>query len=310
MTDDDRARMMVDLRDTVRQLGMAVDMADIIADGVHMVVHLRPADVVARVATLYPQDTPSQRRRALAHELDVANHLLANGVGAVRPADLAGPHPVQDTWFTLWRYYAARPGAPAVTSERLWEAIRAFREAFDGPQGATVTQRPVLAPLVPWRAAAEGARRLAGTPWFEDPKIAELLRIYNELDAHLASMPLVPAHGDAHPGNLLVAGDGKPRWLDFEDVSLMPVHWDHACVVARARLLGLGVNHASWVERAVLAELPEPALRDEWHILLLARAVQITLVGRFFEAYGHEEAEVTAARIEGTQRLLASIKLP
>ncbi len=52
----------------------------------------------------------------------------------------------------------------------------------------------------------------------------------------MKDVPLLPAHGDAHPGNLLPTSHGW-RWIDCEDVSSMPQFWDLASFFANPALL-------------------------------------------------------------------------
>jgi hypothetical protein len=293
-----------ELQAAVSDLGFPVKRARVIADGAHHIVLLKPANVVARVATLFPGDEPAHRYSTLANELKVARCLAARGVGTILPAAPAGPHPLGSTWFTLWGFQARQPAAVPVTAAQLWEAITGFHAALDDLAEVPADQRPALPVLGPWREAAECVRRLDGTQWLAEPAIARMVRLYEYLDPRIASLELAPAHGDAHRGNLRVGDGGELLWLDFEDVSLMPRYWDAACVVARNRLLGLDPEHSPWFERAVRAELPAAAVHTEWELVLLARAVQATLVGRFFEAFGHEEDWVTQARITGTRTLL------
>jgi len=294
---------LASLREVVRNLGHDAQRATLLADGVHAIVRLEPCDLVARIATLFPQDSPLARRRALINEISVARHLELNRVGSVLPFESPGPFSLGDTWFSLWHYYAEDPKEVPVSPVRVLTALNEFQGAFAKPRFQSRVDQPVLSPFVPWDAVDISVRRLLGTSWLDDPGVARMLSAYRSLDVRIRAMPLVPAHGDAHQGNLLVsAHDERVRWLDFEDVGLMPYFWDAACVVARARLLGLGEEQAEWVERSVLATKNNDA---EWRFILAARAVQITLIGRYFEAYGHEDERITQLRIEGARRLLA-----
>ncbi|WP_229725650.1 phosphotransferase family protein [Calditerricola satsumensis] len=46
----------------------------------------------------------------------------------------------------------------------------------------------------------------------------------------LSEADVLPAHGDAHLGNLLASPQGW-LWIDFEDASRMPRFWDLACAL-------------------------------------------------------------------------------
>lgn len=56
-----------------------------------------------------------------------------------------------------------------------------------------------------------------------------------EVNERVQSEVLYPAHGDAHPGNRLATGIGW-RWIDFEDISLMPKFWDLASCIGNTAL--------------------------------------------------------------------------
>lgn len=97
--------------------------------------------------------------------------------------------------------------------------------------------------LPPWGAwthvteAVEHLRIVAG----QDVQVGKILSEVERVRQQLQGEPLVPAHGDAHRGNLLPTEQGW-RWIDFEDVSLMPRYWDLASFIANTALFD-GVDH-------------------------------------------------------------------
>ena len=62
----------------------------VLADGANIVVHLRPAPVVAKVAASTPEVRPRVQRR-LQRELDVSAFLAAEGAPVSRPARRCPP---------------------------------------------------------------------------------------------------------------------------------------------------------------------------------------------------------------------------
>ena len=119
-----------------REHGVACDEAVRIAAGSNVLVHLKPAPVVARVmtGTAVLHDDVEQW---LAREVAVGAFLAERTDLVVPPSDLLppGPHERDGLWMTLWRFVAHDAQAP--------------------PPRATGT-RPFAA------GAACGARRLPG----------------------------------------------------------------------------------------------------------------------------------------------------
>src|SRR3954462_13249066 len=100
-----------------REYGVACDEAVRIAAGSNVVVHLRPAPVVARVmtGTAVLHDDPE---RWLAREVAVGAFLAGRTDLVVAPTDILppGPHEQDGLWMTLWTFVAhdehARPPEP------------------------------------------------------------------------------------------------------------------------------------------------------------------------------------------------------
>src|SRR3954454_17701921 len=90
-----------------REYGVACDEAVRIAAGSNVVVHLKPAPVVARVmtGTAVLHDDPE---RWLAREVAVGAFLAGRTDLVVAPTDLLppGPHERDGLWLTLWTFVA------------------------------------------------------------------------------------------------------------------------------------------------------------------------------------------------------------
>ena len=97
----------------VRAHGVDVDRPAVLADVANLLVHLRPAPLVTKVAL----STHLVREPAvwLARELAVARHLDASGVPVVRAGDLlpAGVHERDGQVMTFWRHLPHDPAAVA-----------------------------------------------------------------------------------------------------------------------------------------------------------------------------------------------------
>src|SRR3954469_21713771 len=119
-----------------REHGVACDEAVPIAAGSNVLVHLKPAPVVARVmtGTAALHDDPE---RWLAREVAVASFLAERTDLVVAPTDLLppGPHERDGLWMTLWRYVAHDPQAPPPEAAELGRSLRRLHEALAGFPG-------------------------------------------------------------------------------------------------------------------------------------------------------------------------------
>jgi len=203
-----------------RSFGLRVDDPVILRDQLNVLVHLRPAPVVARVA-----GTITRARRGTTwqeRELSVAGHLARAGAPVVAPSTELppGPHVYQGRVLSFWEY--APPTElvdPAAAGEALahcHEALRSYEGSL--PLLGTVTEAEAL------------LARLAAEETIDPETATDLLVQFQELIPVLSELrsPVQPLHGDAHLGNVL----GGRLWNDWEDTCLGPVGWDAACLLA------------------------------------------------------------------------------
>jgi streptomycin 6-kinase len=189
-----------------RKLGLTFDEAVVLGRGMNVLVHLRPAPVVARVTRLAHLVRSPE---SLAGGVALAKAL---GERAVPPTALIdpGPHLEAGRYITFWTY---RTGRPASASEA-GAALRAFHEkaaAYTGP----------LRSFDPRPEALRIADLVGG-------EAGELLRAA----AHRLTPPELPQqaiHGDAHFENVLAGG----VWQDFDEACAGPREWDIACMIHR-----------------------------------------------------------------------------
>jgi hypothetical protein len=221
-----------------REHGVACDEAVRIAAGSNVLVHLKPAPVVARVmtGTAILHDDAAQW---LAREVAVGTFLAERTDLVVPPSDLLppGPHERDGLWMTLWTFVPHDEPAPPPEPGELGRSLRALHAALAGFPGD-------LAPLSEIRAWLERLLvEVRPSPPLTQRDI-DALRF--ELDALTpavfeSSLPAQALHGDASIGNLLRTDSGLV-WNDLEDVCAGPVAWDVAGLVASATARGHGAK--------------------------------------------------------------------
>lgn len=279
---------MAEVLATVRDLGLADVQPVILNNAGNLTVHLVPYPLVARIAKLFQGDHPEYWRGVWLRELKVVDHLRLRGVPVVPYAATVppGPHPVGDTWMTLWEY-AEPTSLPALGGQDAVHMVSDLAEAmldFHEPL-------PTLGVWGHVRESMEGLRDLRP----HDDRIVRLLLAFEEIDGRMRGMEtFVPAHGDAHPGNLLSTGRGW-RWIDFEDVSLMPPYWDYASFIGNTALFH-GFDHpvvACMVSQYVLAKD-----RPSFQFALRARAVMSTTTNLFLALQGHGDLEFANSQLD------------
>lgn len=187
--------------------GLVADDPVVLRDAWHVLVHLRPLPIVARVSSGLPYpDGPSEDD--VVRELAVASHAARAGAAVVPPSDLLdpGPHRRGDHVVAFWTYVGQPREVEPVAAG---EALRAIHEALADYEGdlpslhtddlAAITDR--LEPSADVEFLRElGLRQPAGT--------AQAL------------------HGDAHLANCMPG----PLWHDFETACRGPREFDLAAL--------------------------------------------------------------------------------
>jgi hypothetical protein len=204
---------------------VACDDAVVLAGGSNVLVHLRPAPVVARVMTgtaLLHDDVESW----LTREVAVGAFLGERGL-AVPPSDLLVPGPYQrdGLWMTFWKFVEHDASEALPPASELGGSLRELHAALANFAGE-------LGPLSDIR------------DWLDRLLVAlhdrdELRSRLHELTPTVFESPL-PAqaiHGDASMSNLFRTENGL-IWSDLEDACVGPVHWDVAGLVVEARATG------------------------------------------------------------------------
>ena len=231
---------------------MACDEAVRIAGGSNVLVHLKPAPVVARVmaGTAVLHDDAEQW---LAREVAVGAFLAERTDLVVPPSDILppGPHEHDGLWMTLWEFVPHDEQAQPPEPRELGRSLRGLHAALADFPG-------VLAPLSDVRDWLE--RLLAGLRPSPPLTQRDIDWLRFELDAltpavFASSLPAQALHGDASISNLLRTDSGLV-WNDLEDVCAGPVAWDISGLVASARARG---QSAKFIEE-LLAAYGEPGV--------------------------------------------------
>jgi hypothetical protein len=212
-----------------REHGIDVTEPQVLADGANAMVHLRPAPVVARVATTTGV-VRVEPQRWLARDLAVAAFLARHGAPVVPPSDDVppGPHRHDDLWLTFWRFMP-HDTAEEPSPVSLGRALASLHEVLRGFDG----ELPWLGP--PREDARGVLDRLEALELVVGDEIARLRGALDDCDDAMraVSLPAQALHGDANHRNVLMTEQGL-CWTDFEDACSGPVAWDIATVLRRS----------------------------------------------------------------------------
>ena len=227
------ARAVAAARAVALANSVACDDAVVVAAGSNVLVHLKPAPVIARVMT-GTAELHTDVESWLAREVAVGAFLGERGL-AVPPSDVLepGPHQYQGVWMTFWRFVEHDASRPVPSAHELGGSLRELHAAladFPGELGQLSEVRDWLD-----RLAAE----LRPSPGLSSQE-RDLLRSHlQELSPSVFESPL-PAqaiHGDASIGNVFRTDNGLV-WNDLEDACIGPVHWDVAGLLIELRADG------------------------------------------------------------------------
>jgi Phosphotransferase enzyme family len=214
--------------------GVTVSEVVVLKDCFNLVLELRPARVVVRVATVTALVRP-RIDLCIAREIAVAEQLASRAPGiAIRPSDAMqpGPHRRDGHWLSFWEFVEHRPGVLA-TPDEVGLRLRGLHTALAGCETAADYLDVPFGDIREFCRSPLGARLME--PAARWALVAEAEQLSGLCEAGRAAAQ--PLHGDAHPGNLLGTPDGW-RWADLEETMLGPVQWDLACLVKCRRCDG------------------------------------------------------------------------
>jgi hypothetical protein len=204
--------------------------AKILRDRGNLLVHLSPAPVVARVATL--TGTRRAGDRWLQREVGVADFLARAGAPVVAPSvELdPGPHTHDGISLSFWNYVTEieRPLDAAEAGRRL----RVCHEALADYEGE-------LEPLGTLTEAECWLEDLAADGHIGAGLAARLRNDASEARQRITALglPMQAVHGDAHLDNAINTAAG-PLWNDWEDTCVAPRGLDLGCLEAAASVWG------------------------------------------------------------------------
>ena len=208
-----------------QRLGLPHDQPVVLSNRGKLLVHLTPAPVVARVATL----TARSRRDPiewLAREVAVAGYVASRGGPVVAPAENAGPYWQDGFAISLWEHIRALDAVPGPADvgfvlARLHKIARECPAELGGLNAATDQITDGLAMLE--REAILDTATLATLREAHTVALSEMRAI--------GGAPVV-LHGDAHHGNLLAEPNRGWLWIDLEETGRGPAAWDLATMVS------------------------------------------------------------------------------
>jgi hypothetical protein len=213
-----------------RKLGLESVDPVLVGQSSNVLVHLRPAPVVARVMTATAA-LHADEEAWLTHELSVTGFAAAAGAPVVAPSDRLPPGPYQHDglWLSFWELAAERTGGGELSGAEVGRSLKELHDALAGYEAAD---------LPPFTVA--------------------LGELGVTIDDERADLPWQALHGDTSLSNLLDTDRG-PLWNDFEDVCRGPVVWDLAGVVQSAEQRG---RPAGFAEEALDAYGHAPGIDD------------------------------------------------
>ncbi len=228
---DLKGRALAAARAVANAHGLAQPEATVIYSGSNVLVHLRPAPVVARVmtGTVALHDDPE---KWLEREVSVLRFLAPSRV-AVAPSSLIapGPHQHDGMWMTFSEWIPdIKHRSHLDDAHRLGRALRNLHDelrTFNGDLGGP-------------RALREDIERLHGqlqpTDAVEAGQVSSLRARLDAVDEVVfnSTPPTQALHGDVSLSNLLHTPQ-RLVWNDFEDTFRGPVHWDVASYVISLR---------------------------------------------------------------------------
>jgi len=257
---DLRQRALAAAVAAARRHGLRVEEPLLLHDASNVLVHLRPAPVVARVATTTAMSRGGGGEH-LAREIAIAAHLARAGAPVIPPSGEVdpGPHMEDGMSLSFWQLAERLPGPPSPAA-----AGRALRECHEALAGAHLQ-------LPPLEALHEAGRVLdmpVGAEIHSADDMAMLREGLATVLERLSGLPLGPVHGDSHLANVMHAENGT-LWFDWEDAFAGPVEWDLGVLVGQARIFGADET----LQQAALRAYG-PAEEDTLDLMVEARALQ------------------------------------
>jgi Ser/Thr protein kinase RdoA (MazF antagonist) len=218
--------------------GLRVDDAVVLNDSNRLAVHLRPGDVLARVA-------PCSRQNGAEFEVKVARRLAETGapLATLDPRVEPRVYEQDDFAVTLWTYYEALPPHDIAPGEYAGALARLH---------AGMRQADLTGDWLPhFMNRVDEAQHLVDDPT-NNPEIAGADRELLGTTLRTMSRAIIDRgaseqllHGEPHPGNVLRTRDGL-LFVDLETCCRGPVEFDiaHAAVNASGPPIEVAAHYA------------------------------------------------------------------
>ena len=202
-----------------RALGVRCEEPVVLREAWHVLVHLRPSPIVARISSGVPfPEGPNPED--VVRELEVAGHAARAGAPVVPPSTDVdpGPHRRGGHIVTFWRYIDARGDVDPRAAGRRLRMIHDALLDYEGELPPAGHPDDVDAMLDSVEGSAD----------------VELLRVLVTREVGVDGQAL---HGDAHLENCLQSVGG-PLWHDFETSCRGPREYDLAALTLQDRSRG------------------------------------------------------------------------
>jgi Ser/Thr protein kinase RdoA (MazF antagonist) len=208
-----------------RKYGVGVEEPRVLNDLFSLMVHLRPAPVVARVSSCMPK-LRSPITDWHAREIAVTTFLSEQGAPVVAPSRALppGPHTYDGFAISFWTYVHRDPDRTPTAADcsAMLVDLHAVLRSYAGEL-----------PMLGDNAIARGLEALDHVGSVLSEAEVDRLRAAAERLSPFLQAPsdhAQPLHGDAHAGNLIATRDGLV-WIDFEEACRGPVEWDLATMM-------------------------------------------------------------------------------
>lgn len=223
--------------EVAKQQGLKFDEAVVLQDKSNLVVHLRPAPVVARVATT--TGTVRFGDAWFAKEVAVASYLATAGAPVVSPSNIVSPGPHQHNGLVLsfWEFVEEVDELP--DANIAGQALRECHAALVDFGGELTILDPLseseslLLSLI-----SQGAFSLSDSQMLQAVN-HKLKNRFQQLQ-----LPMQPLHGDSNFSNVLNTTRGV-LWTDWEDTFIGHIAWDIACLIASSHVFGTDMERAT-----------------------------------------------------------------
>lgn len=238
-----------------RAQGLRCDDPHVLRDAWHVLVHLRPLPIVARVSSPIPYPVGPDPN-GIVRELAIASYLARAGCAVVPPA-----HEVEQVAYyegghvlTFWDYVEPHDDPDPRSAGR---ALRVIHDALVDYAGE----------LPAFGHPEETVAMLDAVPPSDD------VALVREVASRRPDVALQPLHGDAQLLNCLGSPRG-PLWLDFETACRGPREYDLAALGPGPALDAYGRHdtelvdamflvYIAWITASMMVALPRrPALAE------------------------------------------------